>query len=274
MAERRIRLPGRRPAFEWGLNGFWRTVLVLAVVYLFLRYGVAYLTQAYTGASTPQPVPSALLSTYIALAVLGLAVQVLSSEESLREFREPLLRLLRGEGAAQDGTGRALRWAALAVPPLLVGWMVYQSLVPKVATAATSRQQHPALPAAYADIDNPLRALGPDEQQAAIEEGIVLYQVNCRPCHGTPAHGEGPLAHAFRPRPIAFVDAGTIDTIVESYPLWRIEKGGLGLPSAATPWNSAMPPWEGELTTEEMWKIIMAEYDIAGKEPRIPERLH
>jgi hypothetical protein len=106
-----------------------------------------------------------------------------------------------------------------------------------------------------------------------IEEGRILYQKNCRPCHGTPAHGQGPMARGFRLRPADFTDPGTIATLVENYPFWRIQKGGIGLPNAATPWDSAMPRWEGELTDEEIWKIIMAEYQIAGKEPRKPERI-
>ena len=32
-----------------------------------------------------------------------------------------------------------------------------------------------------------------------------------------------------------------------------------------------MPAWKDELTEEDVWKIIMAEYRIAGTEPRKPE---
>ena len=34
-----------------------------------------------------------------------------------------------------------------------------------------------------------------------------------------------------------------------------------------------MPSWEDELTEDEIWKIILAEYEIAEKEPRVPEEL-
>ncbi len=106
-----------------------------------------------------------------------------------------------------------------------------------------------------------------------IEEGRILYQKNCRPCHGTRADGRGPMAQGFRLKPVDFTDPGTIATLVESYPFWRIQTGGLRLPDAATPWDSTMPAWEDELSEEEIWKIIMAEYDIADKEPRKPERI-
>jgi hypothetical protein len=70
---------------------------------------------------------------------------------------------------------------------------------------------------------------------------------------------------------VDFTDPGTIATVVEPYPFWRIKRGALGLPGMATPWHSAMPAWEDELEDDEIWRIIMAEYAIAGREPRVPE---
>ena len=102
-------------------------------------------------------------------------------------------------------------------------------------------------------------------------EGRALYAMNCRPCHGDSVAGDGPLADGFKLRPINFTDNGTIETIVEGYTFWRVANGGPGLPTEATPWDSAMPEWKLNLTEEERWKIIMAEYDLAGKTPRIPE---
>ena len=102
-------------------------------------------------------------------------------------------------------------------------------------------------------------------------EGRALYAMNCRPCHGDSVAGDGPMADGFKLRPINFTDAGTIDTIVEGYTFWRVANGGPGLPSEATPWDSAMPVWKLNLTEEERWKIILAEYDLAQKTPRIPE---
>jgi mono/diheme cytochrome c family protein len=106
-----------------------------------------------------------------------------------------------------------------------------------------------------------------------LEEGRVLYQKNCRPCHGTTAGGDGPMARGFRLKPINFRDPGTIATVVEGYLMWRIKEGGLGLPPEATPWDSAMPVWKDELSDEEIWKIILAGYDTAGMEPRKLEKL-
>ncbi len=99
----------------------------------------------------------------------------------------------------------------------------------------------------------------------------ALYAMNCRPCHGDSASGDGPMADGFKLRPINFTDNGTIETIVEGYTFWRVANGGSGLPTEATPWDSAMPEWKLSLTEEERWRIILAEYDLAEKTPRIPE---
>lgn len=102
-------------------------------------------------------------------------------------------------------------------------------------------------------------------------EGRALYAMNCRPCHGDSVAGDGPMADGFKLRPIDFTDNGTIETIVEGYTFWRVANGGPGLPTEATPWDSAMPEWKLSLTEEQRWKIILAEYNLAQKTPRIPE---
>lgn len=102
-------------------------------------------------------------------------------------------------------------------------------------------------------------------------EGRALYAMNCRPCHGDSVSGDGPMADGFKLRPINFTDNGTIETIVQGYTFWRVSNGGPGLPVEATPWDSAMPEWKLNLTEEERWRIILAEYDFAQKTPRIPE---
>ena len=119
-------------------------------------------------------------------------------------------------------------------------------------------------------------SVSPETARAALIEknlfeGRVLYAMNCRPCHGDSVAGDGPMADGFKLRPINFTDNGTIETIVEGYTFWRVANGGAGLPTEATPWDSAMPQWKLSLTEEERWKIIMAEYDLAGKTPRMPE---
>ena len=117
---------------------------------------------------------------------------------------------------------------------------------------------------------------GKDNARAALLEkhlfqGRALYAMNCRPCHGDSVSGDGPMADGFKLRPINFTDNGTIETIVEGYTFWRVANGGPALPTEATPWDSAMPQWKLNLTEDERWLIIMAEYNLAQKTPRIPE---
>src|SRR3989338_8507126 len=56
-------------------------------------------------------------------------------------------------------------------------------------------------------------------------EGRILYEMNCRPCHGDSVAGDGPMADGFKLRPINFTDNGTIETIVEGYTFWRVSTG-------------------------------------------------
>ncbi len=123
------------------------------------------------------------------------------------------------------------------------------------------------LPSGELDRDTAKAAL----LEKTLFEGRALYAMNCRACHGDSVAGDGPMADGFKLRPIDFTDNGTIETIVEGYTFWRVTNGGPGLPAEATPWDSAMPEWKLSLTEAQRWKIILAEYDLAQKTPRIPE---
>lgn len=111
-------------------------------------------------------------------------------------------------------------------------------------------------------------------ERKVIEEGRILFVKNCRPCHGTKAMGDGPMARGLLREPADFTGVETIATLVEGAVFWRVKTGGIGLPYEGGPWESAMPPWGDEdLSDDEIWKIIMAEYDIAGNKPREPEKI-
>jgi mono/diheme cytochrome c family protein len=212
---------------------------------------------------------------FMLLAEIGAFIHVTMSDEKIAEFKGPVIAFLRGD---QDGKWSVWeKWARLAgliALPLLLSSFVYTQTNPSIASPTALRIQHPTIPGAFGKLTNPWR--NPDgtaKDQHVLEEGRVLYQKNCRPCHGTTAAGDGPMAQGFRLKPINFQDPGTIATLVEGYLVWRIKEGGSGLPPEATPWDSAMPAWKDELTDEEIWKIILAEYDTAGVEPRKPEKL-
>ena len=56
----------------------------------------------------------------------------------------------------------------------------------------------------------------------------------------------------------------------ETFLFWRAAKGGPGLPSEGTPWDSTMPVWENYLPEEDIWASIMFLYDYTGLRPRAP----
>ncbi len=314
------------------ISRFWWVVITILVVYAIVKWGIPSLSREITALPFPLSVPGTLVFIYLVLTLVALFLFITFSDEHLEEFSRPIKRLLRAE------FGRIPRLVVLLAVPLIVGWQVYETVVPKVELPSTLRIQHPSsnFPRKFETMNNPFanpdeaavtafveqaknqeiefieqvqgdieawrEEIDPDNPYefiptkpwraflAQLEEGEVepavakaalieknlfegraLYAMNCRPCHGDSVAGDGPLADGFKLRPINFTDNGTIETIVEGYTFWRVANGGPGLPTEATPWNSAMPEWKVSLTEAERWKIIMAEYDLAQKTPRIPE---
>ena len=243
------------------------SLVALAVVYVVLRWGIPWLSVFIGFSQRPAPVPAFAIAVYMMCATVGVLIYVSREDERWNHFLAPLVKLFVIPAGGPKGAQRAL----LVVLPLLVGWIAWQRIMPSTATPTGIRVQHPALPDQYVTMENPYRDVSAEEREVLEREGVVLYQKNCRPCHGTTADGNGPLARGQRLQPVDFTDPGTIGTVIEPHPFWRITEGSIGLPAIATPWNSAMPPWGEELTPEEIWKIILAEYRLGGIEPREPE---
>jgi hypothetical protein len=212
-----------------------------------------------------------------------------TSKDKIDDFKRPLVNFLKGGGV--------LRMVVLGIVPFLVGGLVYSKKMPRVDPPVMIRVQHPTLPGKFEQMKNPFRDPDPSNEfvktfiadkglalatpqdkeevvRRATAEGRNLFQVNCRPCHGSKADGNGPMAWGFRLRPVDFTDPGTIATVVEPFLFWRINQGAFGLPQESTPWDSAMPAWQGEIPEADMWKIILADYDTANREPRKPEKIH
>lgn len=271
---------------------FWYAVITMIIVYIIVAFVIPTVSMWITGRPYPLLVPMALKVIYLALAAIGLTIYITMSEENIREFVDPMQRFLRG---GQTGPMALARLLTLAAIPLLVGWVTFGRMAPKVQSPTGIRIQHPTIPGQYEKLVNPYS--NPTDElvnafiqkegiQAPVEEarkrlvhqamaeGRGLYQKNCRPCHGSKADGNGPVAAGYRLRPANFRDPGTIATVVEAYAFWRIKEGARGLPNESTPWDSVMPRWKDELTDDEIWKIVLAEYNTADVEPRKPEKLH
>lgn len=314
------------------IGSFGIVVIVLAVVYSLIKWGIPAISRQITTQPFPLPVPGTLMFFYMTLTVIALFLMVTFSDEGMEDFLRPVRKLLRG------GYGVIARGVVLLAIPLLAGWTAYDLTVPKAQVPASLRIQHPSsnFPVSMEDLKNPFDDLTEAEVDRFIEqvkanevefdpqvvpdielwadewdpdhileffptvpmkallgelengdisvetakaalmdknlfEGRALYAMNCRACHGDSVAGDGPMADGFRLRPINFNDNGTLETIVTGYTFWRVTNGGPGLPIEATPWDSAMPEWKLSLTEEQRWKIILAEYFMAGKTPRIPE---
>jgi len=275
----------RKNLFAW-------TISILFGIYVLIRFVIPYGSMWIMGGAHPLYVPTTLAVMYFSVTSLGLAIHITTSRENIDSFMTPIIHFLRGYAV---GWQQGLRMLVLAVLPLLTGWGAYSVASTQVKTPTGLRIQHPTIPGRFENLINPFR--NPDGamvrayikkaglsnmsleegkkklQRKILQDGRALYQMNCRPCHGSKADGNGPMAGGFRLRPINFSDPGTLATVVESYAFWRVKEGGRGLPTESTPWNSVMPTWKYELTDAQIWKIILAEYNTAGVDPRTTEKL-
>jgi mono/diheme cytochrome c family protein len=228
-----------------------KPALLMVGLYIFFKFVMPLFTA---------PLPASLIMLYLTLTFSGIMIFMTLSGTSMESFLGPIFRFISGEG--QDGTMKTARLVVLALFPLLVGWQTYSSTASSTAPPAENRTVHPAPPGEFTGLSNPV-ANTPDN----VMQGKGLSAAYCSPCHGQ-FDGKGPAAKGFNPPPANFKDPTTIAMLQESYLFWRIKKGGVGLSVEGMPWKSAMPRWEFELKDEQIWKIIMGEYDGAGQKPR------
>ena len=228
-----------------------KSAILIVGVYLFLKFVLPLFTA---------PLPASLIFLYIALTATGAMIFGTLSGESMEAFMGPLFRFLSGD--IQAGAAKAARPLVLLLFPLLVGWQTYSSTAPSDVPPAENRTIHPAPPGEFVGLSNPYAPT-----QENITYGKGRYLSLCFPCHGN-FDGKGSAAKGFSPPPANFSDPTTIAMLQESYLFWRIKKGGVGLSIEGMPWKSAMPRWELELPDEDIWKIIMGEYDGAHQKPR------
>ncbi|MCZ2122956.1 MAG: c-type cytochrome [Anaerolineales bacterium] len=97
---------------------------------------------------------------------------------------------------------------------------------------------NPTVPAEYAGKTSPLGA-------DAATAGDKVFQTNCASCHGPQGHGDGAAGAALDPKPRNLSEFAP--GVADDYLFWRINTG---VP------NTAMPPWNGILTEEQIWQAI------------------
>jgi DMSO reductase family type II enzyme heme b subunit len=262
----------------------------LVGLFLLLWLVFPYISMVVTGAEVLLPMPSVALTMYLLLGLFAAFLYITSDPGRRREFMAPILSFLEAHGPMAR-----VRLGVFVITPFLLGGLIFTQFTPRAASPTGIRIQHPTMPGRFEGLENPLRhpsdervkqfireadlsGASLEEARARLvqrytKEGIVLYQKNCRPCHGVAGGGDGPMARALPLKPANFRDPGTIATVVESFAFWRVNEGGRGLATVGTPWDSAMPVWKADLKEEEIWKILLAEYKIAAVEPRIPEKI-
>lgn len=114
----------------------------------------------------------------------------------------------------------------------------------------------PEPPVEYASMKNPLPPTA-----ANVSQGQQLYNANCAPCHGSAGRGDGPAASALNPKPANFT-APIHGELPDGYWFWRVSKGGSVPPFTAA--GSAMPPWEGSLSPNQRWLVILYVKSFSG----------
>jgi mono/diheme cytochrome c family protein len=141
--------------------------------------------------------------------------------------------------------------AAVTSQPWTGPAVVANSNYPKDPNAA-----RPEPPAQFASMKQPLPASADN-----LAKGKDLFTANCAPCHGTNGTGNGPAAASLNPHPADF--ATPIHAkLPDGYWFWRLSVGGTVSPFKDV--GSAMPPWEGSLTPQQRWLIILYEHTFSA----------
>src|SRR3990167_10146828 len=108
------------------IGQFGGVIITLFIIYLLIKWGIPFISRKITCIDFPLPVPGTLMIFYMVLILIATFIYITSSEEKLKEFLNPIQKMLRGE------YGDKTRSATLTVIPLIVGFSVYSSTVPKI----------------------------------------------------------------------------------------------------------------------------------------------
>jgi mono/diheme cytochrome c family protein len=217
------------------------------------------------------PLPGQVVLMFMIMSFFSFLIYFSIQDDTLRAFLEPMRAVL-----ADDDKKIPRIVIVYVLIPLLAGYLTFVEVKPTYEPPLSPRITHPEPPSEIDFKGNPIKILGlenPLRKDAAnftayVQEGKTIYFQNCFICHGADLDGRGQFAQAFIPPPPPFRGTDTIAQLPESYVFWRIAKGWTGLPPGATPWDSAMPAFEGLLTEEQIWKAILYIYDATGNKPR------
>lgn len=247
-------------ALVW-VGMFW------VAIYVLLKWGIV------------PPVPGSIRGMYLAIVTVALMLYVSSDRNRAEDALQGLRRLLL------ERKWRPVLLFLLLIYPMAQAITVYQERTATLAPPPSGRTIHPAPPEAITvkgnriDIlrgENPYRKLETEDPKAFdehVQNGRAVYYRNCVFCHGDDLRGDGLFAPGLDPLPANLNSATTIGMLTETFLMWRIAKGGPGLPEESTPWNTAMPAWEDRLTETDIWDVILFMYKFTGLKPRAVEKV-
>lgn len=95
-----------------------------------------------------------------------------------------------------------------------------------------------------------------DSKDAAVFRGGLVYASYCVTCHGINADGNGRAARLYTPRPANLRATDKNDAYIELI----VRKGG-----GAIGRSGKMPPWEEELTNEQIHDVVAFIRSIHGE---------
>ena len=119
--------------------------------------------------------------------------------------------------------------------------------------------EHPAIPAAYANVQIPIRVW---TDPRMIARGKEIFTAKCALCHGEKGDGKGPGAANLPLKPADLTDGKMVAEMAGNYWLWRVSEGGLVEPFKSK--GSAMPAWKGELPMNDRWAVIAYAHTLSG----------
>lgn len=134
--------------------------------------------------------------------------------------------------------------------------MMVFSLTGSLAFAAGQQMKKPRVPADKLEEARALKNPLPDSPDI-LERGKAIYEGKgtCVNCHGIKGHGDGPGAAGLNPPPRIFRSRGFWKHRTEGEVFWIIKYGSPG---------SAMIPFGGLLSDEEIWAVMQYEASFPG----------
>ena len=149
-----------------GSNTFWSSLLVLAAVVVLVKWIIPAVSRYLTGLPFPLTVPASLQALYIGLALIGLVVYVTYSDAHMKEFWQPIARLLRAE------YGTRPRLAVLLIVPLLTAGWVYEQASSSQQPPTYLRIQHPSsnFPKEFEHLRNPFAEPATEDVKLFIDQ--------------------------------------------------------------------------------------------------------